>query len=346
MYIEMNEIVEKLAGLLKIPSPTGDTSAAIDFVGNLFRELGIKTVLTGKGALIATIPGNDTSKSVTLSGHVDTLGAMVKEIKDNGRLKLSQLGGYIMSTVEGEHVQISTLDGKKYTGTLIITKASSHVHGDETRTLDRTTSNMEVRLDEVVSNREDVESLGIQVGDFVSFDPRVVVTPSGFIKSRHLDDKAGVIAIYGIAKQIINEGLSPKFTTHFFISNYEEVGHGASAAIPDDTFEFIAVDMAAPGEGQTSDEFSVTICAKDSTGPYDLELRKRLVELCKANNIRYKMDIYPYYGSDGSTALRSGYDLKVGLIGPGVDASHSFERTHRDAIEETIKLGVAYLTEK
>jgi putative aminopeptidase FrvX len=191
-----------------------------------------------------------------------------------------------------------------------------------------------------------VETLGIQVGDFVSFDPRVVVTPSGFIKSRHLDDKAGVIAIYGIAKQIINEGLSPKFTTHFFISNYEEVGHGASAAIPDDTFEFIAVDMAAPGEGQTSDEFSVTICAKDSTGPYDLELRKRLVELCKANNIRYKMDIYPYYGSDGSAALRSGYDLKVGLIGPGVDASHSFERTHRDAIEETIKLGVAYLTEK
>ena len=346
MYIEMNEIVEKLASLLKIPSPTGDTKAAIDFVDSLFKELGIKTAQTSKGALIATIHGRDATRSVTLSGHVDTLGAMVKEIKDNGRLKLSQLGSYVMSTVEGEHVQITTMDGKCYTGTVVITKASSHVHGEETRTLDRSTANMEVRLDEVVSNREDVEALGIQVGDFVSFDPRVVSTPSGYIKSRHLDDKAGVIAIYGIAKQIVKEGLSPNYTTHFFISNYEEVGHGASAAIPEDTFEFIAVDMAAPGEGQTSDEFSVTICAKDSTGPYDLELRRKLVKLCKANNIRYKTDIYPYYGSDGSAALRSGYDIRVGLIGPGVDASHSFERTHRDAIEETIKLGVAYLTEK
>lgn len=345
MKIEMNDIVEKLAALLKIPSPTGDTERAIDYVKSLLSNLGLETRLTGKGALIASIPGKDPSKSVTMSGHVDTLGAMVKEIKDNGRLKISQLGAYIMSTVEGEHVEITTLEGKVYTGTLMITKASSHVHGDGTKNMERSLENMEIRLDEIVSSREDVEALGMQVGDFVSFDPRVVVTPAGFIKSRHLDDKAGVAALYGIAKQIKKDGLIPKYTTHFFISNYEEVGHGASAAIPNDTFEFIAVDMAAPGEGQTSDEFSVTICAKDSTGPYDLELRRKLVELSKKNNIRFKTDIYPYYGSDASAALSSGYDFRVGLIGPGVDASHSFERTHRDAIEETIKLGVAYLTQ-
>ena len=346
MYIEMNEIVDKLAVLLKIPSPTGDTQKAIDYVRKLFSDLGIDTVLTGKGALIAVLPGKDTSKSVTMSGHVDTLGAMVKEIKDNGRLKISQLGSYVMSTVEGEHVEISTLDGKVYTGTLMITKASSHVHGEGTKTMDRSLETMEIRLDEVVSSRDDIEALGIQVGDFVSFEPRVTVTPSGYIKSRHLDDKAGVAAIYGIARQLVIDKLIPNYTTHFFISNYEEVGHGASAAIPEGTFEFIAIDMAAPGEGQTSDEFSVTICAKDSTGPYDLDLRKKLVELCRRNNIVYKTDIYPFYGSDASAALRSGYDVRVGLIGPGVDASHSFERTHRNAIEETIKLGVTYLTQK
>ncbi|MDX9917538.1 MAG: M42 family metallopeptidase [Gudongella sp.] len=345
MEIEMNSIVEKLVTLLRIPSPTGNTKAAIEYVDSLFKELAIKTELTEKGALIATIPGKNTDKSVVFSGHVDTLGAMVKEIKGNGRLKMSQLGGYVMATVEGEHVEITTLEGKTYTGTVLITKASSHVHGDDTRTTERNTDNMEIRLDELVSTKEDAEKLGIQVGDFISFDPRVVVTPSGFIKSRHLDDKAGVATIYGIAKEIMNKGITPNYTTHFFISNYEEVGHGASAAIPENTFEFIAVDMAAPGEGQTSDEFSVTICAKDSSGPYDLEIRKRLTELAKENNIDYKVDIYPYYGSDGSAALRSGYDIKVGLIGPGVDSSHSYERTHRDAIEDTIKLGLAYLTQ-
>ena len=203
--------------------------------------------------------------------------------------------------------------------------------------------NMEIRLDEKVSSKEDVEKLGINVG-ILYFDPRVTITPSGFIKSRHLDDKAGVACLLGMAKYLVDNNITPKYTTNLFISNYEEVGHGASAAIPEKTFEFIAIDMAAPGLGQTSDEFSVTICAKDSSGPYDLELRQRLVKLAEENGLNYKIDIYPYYGSDGSAALRAGYDFKVGLIGPGVDASHSYERTHREAIENTIKLGILYLT--
>ncbi|MGM0396649.1 MAG: M42 family metallopeptidase [Bacillota bacterium] len=345
MEIKMNGIIQRLETLLRTPSPTGNTEKVNNYVKELFQSIGLDVRTTGKGALVASIEGHNTSKSVTLSGHVDTLGAMTKEIKSNGRLKISQLGGYVMDTVEGEHVVVETMAGRAYTGTLLITKASSHVHGKETKSTERNLENMEIRLDERVSSKEDVEDLGIQVGDFVSFDPRTIVTPSGFIKSRHLDDKAGVIALWGIAKYLVDNKIKPEYTTHFFISNYEEVGHGASAAIPEGTFEFIAIDMAAPGEGQTSDEFSVTICAKDSTGPYDLELRKRLVELCRKNEIDYKVDIYPHYGSDASAALRSGYDFRTGLIGPGVDASHSFERTHRDAIEQTIKLGIAYLTE-
>ena len=290
------------------------------------------------------INGLNQYKEVTLSGHVDTLGAMVKEIKPNGRLKITQLGGYVWSTVEGEYVVIETLKGKQYTGTILTTKASSHVHGDETEEVKRDKENMEIRIDEKVSSVDEVLNLGINVGDFVFFEPRTTITPSGFIKSRHLDDKAGVIAILAIAKHIVENNITPNYTTNFFISNYEEVGHGASASIPEKTFEFIAVDMAAPGEGQTSDEFSVTICAKDSSGPYDYGLRKRLVNFAKDQRLSYKIDIYPYYGSDGSAALRAGNDIKVGLIGPGVDASHSFERTHIEAIKNTVQLGILYLT--
>lgn len=340
----MDYVLDKLEVLLKTPSPTGNTENAIKFVENEFKALGIETRLTNKGALIGTIKGRILEKEITLSGHVDTLGGMVKEIKSNGRLKISQLGGYVWNTIEGEHIVLETLDGRFFTGTIMTTKASSHVHGDNTKTVERNMENMEIRLDENVSTKEDTIKLGINVGDFVSFDPRTIFTESGYIKSRHLDDKAGVASILGIAKYLVENNIEPNFTTNFFISNYEEVGHGASASIPEKTFEFIAIDMAAPGQGQTSDEFSVTICAKDSSGPYNYELRKRLIELAQKNDINYKIDIYPYYSSDGSAALRSGYDFNVGLIGPGVDASHSFERTHRDAIENTIKLGIAYLT--
>lgn len=340
----MKYVLDNLEKLLKIPSPTGNTEKAVGFVENSFKELDIKTRRTNKGALIATIEGKNTDKEVTLSGHVDTLGAMVKEITNNGKLKITQLGGYVWSTIEGEHVVIETMEGKTYTGTIMTNKASSHVHGEETRTIERKQANMEIRIDEKVSSKEDVLKLGINVGDFVSFDPRTMITDSGFIKSRHLDDKAGVISILGTAKYLANNNIKPNYTTNFFISNYEEVGHGAAASIPEKTFEFIAIDMAAPGQGQTSDEFSVTICAKDSSGPYDYELRKRLINLAKEENLAYQIDIYPYYGSDGSAALKAGHDFKVGLIGPGVDASHSFERTHKDAIDNTIKLCIAYLT--
>lgn len=340
----MDYIIDNLEELLKIPSPTGNTDRAVDFVEERFKKLGLETQRTRKGALLATMEGRDKSKEVTLSAHVDTLGAMVKEIKSNGRLKITQLGGYSWNTIEGEHVTIETTNGDIYSGTVMTTKASSHVHGSETSSIERNADNMEIRIDERVASKEDVEKLGIEVGDFVNFDPRVVLTESGFIKSRHLDDKAGVVALLGIAKDLVDKDITPNYTTNFFISTYEEVGHGAAASIPEKTFEMIAIDMSAPGDGQSSDEFSVTICAKDSTGPYDFELRKRLIDLAKEDGLSYKVDIYPYYGSDGSAALRAGYDFKVGLIGPGVDASHSFERTHREAIENTVKLGIAYLT--
>lgn len=344
MNINLEYILDQMEQLLLIPSPSGNTEKAISFVENEFKRLNISTYRTLKGALIATIPGELTDSERTLSAHVDTLGGMVKEIKSNGRLKLTQIGGYAWNAIEGEHCTIETAEEKTFTGSILLTKASSHVHGSKVNETKRESDTMEVRIDEVVKNADDVKALGIEIGDFIFFDPRTTITDSGFVKSRHLDDKACVACILGMAKYLVDNNVTPKHTTNFFISNYEEVGHGAAASIPPKTSEFVAIDMAAPGEGQTSDEYSVTICAKDSSGPYDLELRKRLVTLAKSNDLPYQVDIYPFYGSDASAAMRAGWELKHGLIGPGVDASHSHERLHKDSVDATTKLGILYLT--
>lgn len=306
MNIDNNYLVDQLTDLLEIPSPTGFTEMAINHLRQQFELLGLKTITTGKGALIASIKGKDDSRHKTISAHADTLGAMVKEVKSNGRLKLTQLGGYAWNSIEGEYCSIHTDAGQKYTGTILLETASTHVHGKTVSGSERTAENMEVRIDEVVANADDIEKLGIEVGDFISFDPRNQVTDSGYVKSRHLDDKSCVAAILAMAKYIVDNKITPENTTHFFISNYEEVGHGASASLPKDTVELLAVDMAAPGKGQTSHEHKVTICAKDSSGPYDYNLKKHLCKLAKENDVDYVVDVYPFYGSDASAALKIG----------------------------------------
>ncbi|NLY53622.1 MAG: M42 family metallopeptidase [Firmicutes bacterium] len=339
----MPYIIDQLVKLCNTPSPTGDTREIMQYLQEQFENLGLSCRMTNKGALIATLPGKDDERHRVLSGHVDTLGAMVSEIKSNGRLKFTNLGGYMMHSVEGEHVRISTACGRTYTGTVLTTKASTHVYGQEAHKLDRVPANMEIRIDEKVKNKEETKNLGISVGDFIYFDPRTEVTPSGFIKSRHLDDKASVAVMLGVAKYYRDNNLQPAATTHFFITNFEEVGHGASYGTPEKTTEFIAVDMGCVGAGLEGNEFSVSICAKDSGGPYDLGIRRRLVRLAEENNIPYAVDIFPFYGSDAGPALRAGNDIRTGLIGPGVDASHAHERTHQEALLATGRLLIAYL---
>ncbi len=336
--------VNILEELLNIPSPTGDTNKIIEVVRHHFMDLGLKTKINVKNGLCVELKGEIEDKIKVVSAHVDTLGAMVKDIKPNGRLILTQLGSYSWHSVDGENCVISTLEGKKYTGTILFNKSSVHNYGNAPRDEKRDDKNMEVRIDELVYSKEDVEKLGISVGDFVSFDTRTVVTSNGFIKSRHLDDKVSVATILGVAKYLTENKIKPKYTINFLISNYEEVGHGASY-LPEKAFEILAIDMASPGEGQTSTEEAVTICAKDSSGPYDFDMRKRLVEMAKEDGIDYKIDIYNYYGSDASAAVRAGNMVRHGLIGPGVDASHGYERTHKKGILNTLKLLQRYIEE-
>lgn len=328
--------------LVSIPSPSGYTDRIIDHMANYLEEIGIPSYSNRKGALIATVLGKNKDQHRFVTAHIDTLGAMVKEIKSDGRLRITKIGGSQWAHVEGEYCQIFTADQQTYTGTILMHQTSVHVYKDGPQE-ERNQANMEVRLDERVASAEDVLKLGIDVGNFVAFDPRVEVLPSGFIKSRHLDDKASAGVLLYLLREIQEHELVLPYTTHFLFSNYEEIGFGGNSNIPSEVVEYLAVDMGAIGDGQTSDEFTVSICAMDSSGPYNYRLRQHLVNLAEKNEIGYKVDIYPYYGSDASAALRAGYDVVHGLVGPGIDASHAFERTHVEAVVNTAKLVYYYL---
>lgn len=345
LHIDINVITDFLTGLLETPSPTGYYIEALDYVKRAFAGLevaGLSLAETNKGALLITWPGESSEAPRGLTAHVDTLGLMVKEIKSSGRLKTTRLGGLLWGAVEGEGVTVRTQDNRRYRGTILPENTSVHVNRDIQKA-QRDKDNMEVRLDEKVSKAEETRELGIEVGDFIFIDPRVEVTESGFIRARHLDDKAGVAAIYGALHAMQGADARPVQDAHILITNYEEAGHGGSAGLPDSLIELLAVDMGALGKGQAGDEFSVSICVKDSTGPYHFAMNNKLRRLAETFDIPHKVDIYPYYGSDGSAYWRSGGQARVGLIGPGVDASHAYERTHKESIEHSAHLIARYL---
>lgn len=345
LNIPIDTITAFMVGLLNTPSPTGYTNEAIRYVSDAFAALGFPDLdiqETSKGALFIHIAGESHVSQRALAAHVDTLGLMVKEIKSNGRLKTTMLGGYMWNAVEFEGVTVRAYDGRLYRGTVLPANPSVHVNRDISDAK-RTGDLMEVRLDAKVESADDVKELGIQVGDFIFLDPRVEVTDTGFIRSRHLDDKASVACIYGALLALKEAGLRPAQDTIIYISNYEEVGHGGAGVFPDDLDELLVVDMGAMGPGQTTDEYSVSICAKDSSGPYHFEMTKELRELATANDIPFQVDIYPYYGSDGTAYWHAGGQARVALIGPGVDASHAYERTHQDSVHHTAHLIAQYL---
>jgi putative aminopeptidase FrvX len=333
----------RLVRLLETPSPTGATEEAIAWIASELDGLGVAWSRTRKGDLRWRLAGDGRAPARAFAAHVDTLGAVVKEVKKEGRLRLSPVGGYDWATVEGADVLVLPVDAPAVTGTVVNVKQSTHVHGPALRELKRTEPVMEVRLDALVASRDDVAALGIAVGDPVAFEARPRLTPTGFVKARHLDDKACVAALLDLTAALAASGVRPAGDVVCAVSTYEEVGHGGAALVPDDVEELVVLDMAAVGEGQTSRETSVTLCVKDASGPYDARLGRHLRRVAHAAGIGLAVDVYPFYASDGSAAWRAGADLRVALIGPGVDASHAFERTHVRALAATFDLMAAYV---
>ncbi len=341
--MQADEVVRDLIDLLAVPSPTGRAEAAADLCAEKLAGLGLPVSRSARGAVVAKVAGTGSGRPRALTAHVDTLAAIVAEVMADGRLRLSPLGGLPAASCDGAYVEVWTGAGT-VTGTILPEMASAHVFGPRYEEQKRTWQEMRVRLDLGVRGRDDVLAAGVRPGDFVVLDPRAVVTAEGFVKSRFLDDKACAAALLAAAREAA-QGPAPKRTTYLHFSVYEEVGQGAPAGIPEDVDEVVAVDMAAVGAGQASEEHLVTICAKDSGGPYDWSLRQRLAALAEAEGIPFVQDVYPYYSSDATAAARSGRDIRIGLFGPGVDASHTHERTHRDALLGTARLALAYLRE-
>ncbi|WEV45776.1 M42 family metallopeptidase [Streptococcaceae bacterium ESL0687] len=336
-----DETIPFLVDLLSIDSPSGYTRNAIDFLGQSLNDLGYEPMITPKGNLLVHLEGEDTSQTRGLSAHVDTLGLMVRSINDDGTLSLTKLGGPLTPTLDGEYCNIITRSGKVYTGTVLSKTPSIHVFPDAS-TKERDIDSLVVKIDERVKSKNDVKKLGIQNGDIVAYDTKVQVTESGFVKSRFLDDKASVAILFSLLKELKENNLKPKTNLTFIFSTYEEVGHGASW-IPEDITELLAVDMGCIGLDLACTEYDVSICAKDSSGPYDYELTSRLINLAQENKLSYAVDIYPMYGSDASAALSGGANIRAALIGPGVASSHGMERTHIDALKNTYDLVMAYI---
>lgn len=333
----MKNIVTTLEEILKINSPTGYTTEVINYVENLFRDSKLFIKKTNKGSLLVSF---DENPELVISGHIDTLGAMVKQVNEDGTIAITKIGGLELNSFEGEYVTIRNYKGELFRGTFLLNNPASHVNKSINETK-RSTENMSIRLDELVKNAADVNKLAINVGDFIFYDTRFEYTKSRFIKSRFLDDKACAAIMIELIKEFSAAGMKKK--TGFYFSNYEEVGHGACVGIPESAKELLVLDMAVIGEGCAGKEDAVSICVKDSSGPYDFTVTGKLRELAIKNKLNYVTDIYPYYGSDGSAALAAGYDVRVGLIGPGVSASHGVERTHEKALEETYKLTKLYI---
>ena len=333
---------EQTEKLLAIDSPSGFTDAAAQWVKEAFEGLGFAAAITTKGGVLADLGGRDDADALLLEAHADTLGGMVAEIKGNGRLRLTNLGGMSPNNAEAENVRIHTREGKIIEGTCQLCNASVHVNGDY-GSAKRTWDTLEVVPDEEVASAEDTRKLGIQVGDIVCFDPRTRRTASGYLKSRFLDDKLSVGILLGLAKYLRDTGSTPARRVYAHVTVYEEVGHGGSASVPQGVTEAISVDMGCVGEGLQCTERQVSICAKDSGGPYSYAVVGKLIEAAKKTGADYAVDVYPHYGSDVEATLRAGADIRHGLIGAGVYASHGYERSHIDGVYNTLKVLAGYL---
>ena len=343
LHIDHDYLLEILRALLAIPSPTGYTDMIVRYVSGELGKFGLAVELTRRGAIRAIRPGVEERGARAIVSHLDTLGAQVKMIKDDGRLELVPIGHWSARFAEGARATVFAGDGA-YRGTILPLKASGHTFNDEIDSLPVGWPYVEFRVDALARNREDIERLGIEIGDIVAVDPQPEFLDNGFIVSRHLDNKAGVAVMLAALKAMQDEGVETPVDIHWLFTIAEEVGVGASSILTHNVASMVTVDNGTTAPGQNSDEFGVTIGMADQTGPFDFHLTKKLADLCAENDIRYQKDIFRYYRSDSASAIEAGHDVRTALITFGVDASHGYERIHTHALRSLAELITAYAT--
>jgi putative aminopeptidase FrvX len=343
--IDFDYLRAVLNDLLAIPSPVGKTEVATQYCLEILGAMQPQNLqVSRKGVLSVTFEGNAADEPRGITAHLDTLGGVVKSVNPNGRLHLCQLGNYSWNSIENESVSVFAQNGEIYRGSVITMNSSHHLHQGENGNgeTSRNANTMEIRLDACANSSEEVEELGIQVGDYIVFDPRTEWN-WGYVRSRFLDDKALVACLLAALKAIHQAGITLSQRTTVILTNYEEQEHGGASGWPDDLYELLALDVSPVGEGQASKESCCTLCVADADGPYDYKFGQKLRELAKRYEIKLIPDVFPKYASDAGAARRAGLDAHFALIGPGVDATHGIERTHTEALEATARMIAAYL---
>ncbi len=342
VQIDYAFLEETLLQLLAIPSPVGLTDGVVRYVACRLESIGIPYEITRRGAIRATLPGRESRPARAIVAHLDTLGAMVREIKPNGRLSVVPIGHWSARFSGGARLTIYT-DHGQLRGTCLPLKTSGHAFGPEIDNQPSGWEHVEVRVDIPSDSATDLVEAGINIGDWIAFDPQVEILPNGYINSRYLDDKAAVAALLAACKAIVDAGLTPAVDVHPLFTITEEVGSGSSAALHGDIAEMVSLDIAIAAPGQNTHEHAATICLQDMSGPFDYHLTHKLIGLASAHGIPHRRDIFRYYRSDSAAAVEAGNDIRTALIGFGADASHAQERTHRDALEALANLSAAYM---
>jgi len=342
LAIDTDYLAAQLQCLLDIPSPTGFTDTIVREVCAELERLGLSPTLTRRGAVRAVLPGRESRPARAIVSHLDTLGAQVKRLKENGRLELVPIGTWSARFAEGARVTLFT-EGGYVRGTILPLKASGHIFNEEVDTAPVGWPHVELHLDAGVRDRPELVRLGVEIGDIVAIDPQPEFVKNGYIVSRHLDDKASVALMLAALKALLAQPEPPPVDVHFVFTIAEEVGVGASSALTDDVASVVAVDNGTSGPGQDSAEFGVTIAMADQTGPFDYHLTRSLVRLCRDQDIRYQKDLFRYYRSDAASAIVAGHDVRNALVTFGVDASHGYERIHMHALRSVAELLTAYV---
>ena len=340
---EPQDILDYFKRMVEIPSPVAYYTLMNPVMEQLAGELDCEVTYDNKHTAYIALDGEDNGRTVLIGAHLDTLGLIVRKIDADGLIRVRQLGGVNYASLEGETVTIHTRNGRAYTGLMTCQSHSAHVF-DDTHTSPRNEKTMMIILDEPVRSKEEVNALGIRHGDLISIDPRCQITPNGYLKSRFIDDKAGVACCLVAIKYLKEHGLKPQYRTVFAFPYVEEIGLGGTYVLPE-VSEFISIDIGLIGPGLDGDERKVSICAKDNTTPYDYELTTRLIRLAEQNDIDHAVDVFYSYGADANTALKAGNNLRAAVFGMAVWCSHAMERTHIDGLSGTCDLLLSYLLE-